>query len=631
MNRITRFSVPLVLLLLALGALGCPREEPHGRSDGGVTPGADGSVPVTGSLRIDPADHEVVVTGGASQAIEYHAFYRDASGAERDVTSETTWSSTLPGLGTFSGSVFSTTPDRGGVTRITAHYAGTGASTSTQLTVRVERIVIAGGASADTPARFDGDAGAGAGPEVVYPNDGTLVPPNLQRLEIHFREAGAEAFELRLEAPSVSLRIFMGCPERVSGGCIYTFDRDTWDTLSTASAGLDPITYRLRGVNAAGAITESAPRTLAIVREPITGGLYYWNAGDGTIDRFEFGVPGARAEVFLDKGRAGAGTCVGCHAVSRDGTRISIGTDMPTTTFQVFDVATRTRQFQLTGSGSFFPEQPNFATFSPDAAQIATSYLTGLTIRDATTGVVIEDRVGGGPAAHPEWSPDGDHIVFVQHEAPPIALLKDVMGVTSGRIAILDRAGAGWSSPRTIVATPGQNNYYPAYAPDGRFVSFCRSPSNIGSAGGEQADDGSSGAVADAELWLIPADGSGEARRLSSITGLADSWPKWDPTEYQNHDRPLYWMSWTSRRAYGLRTAADANAQIWMAAFDPAAADRGEEGFSPAFWLPFQNIATGNHVPYWVTRVERQTCTTNADCGGEFCVDGRCFETEPLY
>lgn len=557
MLRLARASLLSLLVAGLVGLAGCPRNEPRS-GDGGPVEGADTRLPITGNLRIEPSDQVVVVTGGATQSIDYRAFYRDDAGNETDVTSETSWSSTYVEVGSFTGATFTTALDRGGVTRIIATYRGT--TTSTTLTVRVERVVIAGGADASTPGRFDGAATGGAGPEVVYPSDGTLVPPNLGLLEVHFREAGAEAFELNFEAPSVNLRIFMGCPERASGGCIYTFDRDTWETLSSAAAGLEPIRYRLRGVSAAGVITEGPARSLAIAREPITGGLYYWNAGGGSIDRFEFGVRGARAEVFLDRGRAGAGTCVGCHAVSRDGRRISIGTDMPTTTFQVFDVATRTRQFQLTGGG-FFPEQPNFSSFSPDASQVVTSYLTGLVIRDATSGAVVAERLGGGPASHPEWSPDGDHIVFVQHEAPAVGFLKDVMAVTSGRIAILDRAGSSWSSPRTIVATPGMNNYYPAYAPDGRFLSFCRSPSNIGSAG-EQRDDGSSGAVSDAELWLIPADGSGAARRLSSITGLADSWPKWDPTVYQNHDRPLYWMSWTSRRAYGLRTAADANAQI---------------------------------------------------------------------
>lgn len=631
MMRLARFALVFssITLCLALGS-GCTRNgmDPPGGTDAYIPPGVDGGMPISGNLRIEPADQTVVLVPGSTQTLEYRAFLRDGAGGESDVTAATSWSSTLAGLGTFAGNVF-TTADRGGRTNIVATYMGM--TTTTTLTLQLDRIIIGPGATADTPARFGGSVSAGAGPEIVYPEDGTMVPPNLQQLELHYMPNGGDAFELVIEASALNLRIYFGCPESVGGGCIYTPERTVWETIATAGAGQDPMTYRLRSVSAGGEIRESAPRTISIAQEPITGGLYYWNAGGGSIDRFEFGVPGARAERYIDQGRTGAAMCVGCHALSRDGTRISVGTDIPTTTFQVFDVATRARVFSLGGGGGGFgfPSQPNFASWSPDSREIVTSFLTGLSIRDAATGAITTDRLGGGPSSQPDWSPDGDHIVFVRHDAPSIGGLVDVGGVTGGRITIMDREGSGWSAPRTIVAIDGVNNYYPSYSPDGRFISFCRSPSNINSMGADP-DSGTS-AVPDAQLWLIPSDRSGAARQLTTVAGRADSWPKWDPTEYENRGRPLYWMSWTSRRAYGLRLADDQRAQIWMAAFDPmAAATEGEQGFQAAFWLPFQDIETSNHIPQWVTSVERQTCTTNADCGGEFCVDGRCFEEEPL-
>ncbi|MBX7193443.1 MAG: hypothetical protein K1X94_15415 [Sandaracinaceae bacterium] len=629
MARIARLSLVLSSLALVL-VVGCTRNggDPPGGTDAYVPPGVDAGHIVSGNLRIAPADQVVMLTGGASQTVEYHAFLRDGSGAESDVTGATAWSSTLAGVGSFSGSTFTTASDRGGRTNIVATYMGM--TTTTTLTVQLDRIVIADGATTDTPGRFAGADGAGTGPAIVYPDDGAMFPPNLGGLELHYMPNGAEAFELVVSTSSVNLRVYFGCPESVGGGCIYTMERSVWDTVATAASGQDPVTYRLRGVTAAGEIRASAERTMAVAADPITGGLYYWNAGGGSIDRFEFGVPGARAERFLDQGRAGAAMCVGCHALSRDGRRISIGTDIPTTTFQVFDVASRERVFSLGGGGGGFgfPSQPNFASFSPNASEIVTSFLTGLTIRDATTGTATVDRLGGGPASQPDWSPDGDHIVFVRHDAPSIGGLVDVGGVTSGRITIIDREGTGWGAPRTIVGIDGVNNYYPSYSPDGLFISFCRSPSNINSMGVDP-DSGSS-AVPDAQLWLIPSDRSGAARQLTTIAGRADSWPKWDPTPYLHQGHPLYWMSWTSRRAYGLRLAEDQRAQIWMAAFDPTLAATGEQGFRAAFRLPFQDIETSNHIPQWVTSVERHPCTTNADCGGEFCVDGRCFAEEPL-
>jgi len=621
-------SLALAGALLAPLAAGCTRNgTPPGETDAYVPPGVDAGLPVSGNLRVDPADHVVMLTGGASQTVAYRLFFRESAGSsESEVTSEALFTSTVPDLGSFSGATFTTAPDRGGRTTVVATYRGM--TTSTPLTIRLDRIVIGPGATADTPARFDGTASAG-GPEIVYPEDATMVPPNLGILEFHYMPNGGEAFELDIATSALNLLVYFGCPESVGGGCIYTPERGVWETIATAAAGADPITYRLRSVNAAGEIRESEPRTIAVAEEPITGGLYYWNAGGGSIERFEFGVT-ARSEEFIGRSQTGAAMCVGCHALSRDGTRISVGTDIPTTTFQVFDVATRNRIFSLGGGGGpiGFPSQPNFATFSPDSREIATSFNTGLTIRSATDGSVLSDRLGGGPASQPDWSPDGSHIVYAAHAAPSIGGLVDVGGVTGGRITIIDRTGSDWSAPRTIVAIDGVNNYYPSYSPDGGFISFCRSPSNINSMGADP-DSGES-AVPDAELWLIPSDRSGAARQLTTIAGRADSWPKWDPTQYENQGRPLYWMSWTSRRAYGLRLGHDQRAQIWMAAFDPMLAASGEQGFRAAFWLPFQDIETANHIPQWVTSVERQTCTDDADCGGEFCVDGECFAEEPL-
>ena len=62
-----------------------------------------------------------------------------------------------------------------------------------------------------------------------------------------------------------------------------------------------------------------------------------------------------------------------------------------------------------------------------------------------------------------------------------------------------------------------------------------------------------------------------------------------------------------------------------MTAFDPAAALTGADPSSPAFRLPFQDIASGNHVGQWVTSVERLPCVDNSVCGpGEFCSGGVC-------
>ncbi|MCS6856768.1 MAG: hypothetical protein NZM37_03565 [Sandaracinaceae bacterium] len=615
-------------VLSGLVASACSRDGGKG-SDGG--PGNQDALPPPSALRIEPVDPVLLVPAGASESLRFRAWFRESSGREIEVSEESTWNIAPPELGRFSGPLLETTPSRGGRGSVVASYRGMVATTT--ITIRVEEVALGPGANSDIASRLDREASPGPSPELLYPFDRVMLPPNLRSLEFHIRPNGGEAFELRFESSIARLRLIFGCAERVGDGCILPIDSRLWERLRNAAPRGEALRYRLRAATPAGNVHESEERTLFFAEEGISGGVYYWNAGEGSIDRFEFGVPGARPERFIDVRRTGARTCVGCHALSRDGSRIAVGTDFPTTTLQVFEVARRNRLFMLGNHNDFFPQQPNFFSFSPDARALVTSSLRGLRILDASTGAVMAEGLGGGPASQPDWSPDGNHIVFVRHDGGRAAGLNDVPGVKSGRIAVIHREGSGWSAPRELVAMPNVNHYYPAYSPDGRFIVYCRSPSNSNSTG---SDDGSMGSddeptfVRDAELWIIPSDGSGPARKVNVISGLGDSWPKWDPTTYEHEGHPLFWLSWTSRRAYGLRLREGEQAQIWMAAFNPEAAARGEEGFYPPFWLPFQNIRTSNHIPQWVTRVERQPCRTNKDCPGEFCFEGRCFATPPL-
>lgn len=607
-------SIVLALLL----ATGCTRgsgDRVVGARDGGSDLG-DGSVG-TGDIRIEPGDHTAAIEG-APVVIDYRAFVGD-----REVTSEVTWSLTVPSLGSFTGSQFVSGVERGGRTGVIAQL---GALRGTAfLTLRVTRVVIAEGAPDDAPTRFGGTADPAVAPELVYPSDGVVVPPNMREMEFHYRPSGSSVFELSFQAPALDLRVYVGCPESVGGGCIYTPDDDVWDTIATAARGAGPIPYTLRGSDGTRVGT-AAEQHITFAEEDITGGLYYWNAGGGRIMRYEWGRRGVAAEVYLDTGRTGALTCVGCHSVSRDGTRIAVGLDIPGSTFQSYDVATRERIFSRGGGGGAFPfpggggiSEPSFFTFSPDTSQIVSGSGRGLDIRDAATGEVVVPGVAPN-ATMPDWSPDGSHIVYVESATPPPF---DTPGVSSGSIATLELAGSTWQRGPMLVTRTSENNYYPAYSPDGGWVVFNRSPSNTGSMGDDE--EGMVARVSDAELWVVPADGSIAPMRLERADGFADSWPKWDPTPYVDRGRTLFWLSFSSRRGYGLRFEDDARSQLWMAAFYADDARGGLDPASPAIRIPFQELESSNHLPQWVTSIERMTCSTDVECGGEFCVDGRCY------
>jgi hypothetical protein len=53
----------------------------------------------------------------------------------------------------------------------------------------------------------------------------------------------------------------------------------------------------------------------------------------------------------------------------------------------------------------------------------------------------------------------------------------------------------------------------------------------------------------------------------------------------------------------------------------------GKDGGYPAFWLPFQDMTTGNHIAQWTQAVKRAPCTpgdTTQCMPGESCIGGVC-------
>ena len=495
----------------------------------------------------------------------------------------------------------------------------------------VERVVIGPGAPADAPMLFSGDEDPSRAPEIVYPSDGVLVPPNLNELEFHFRPGrGNDLFEFHFQGAAADLHVYVGC-EPLADGCAYVPDEETWTFLAGAERGRDAVTYELRGVSRSGESTvgRSVSRALGFAEQDVTGGIYYWSALEGTVYRYDFGRRSQTAETYMDARRAGAAQCVGCHTLSRDGTRIALGLDIPAPApYKVFDVGTRNEVYaqgnQLTGGGS------SFFSFSPDTSRIMTSNGATIVLRDASTGMAITDPVVEN-GTMPDWSPDGNSLVFARPEQAafcfgPICGLPDV---SSASIESMRFNGTAWTASSMLVPFDGMNSYYPSFSPDGAWVIFNRSPSNEGSLD-----------MPDAQVWTVPSEG-GTPMHLASASNGGDSWPKWAPVSYSQRGSSLLWFTFSTRRAIGLRPlvrtegigggrggrggrGGSTATQIWMAGFDVAAAVRGEDPSLPAFWLPFQNHEAGNHIAQWVLSVERQECGASSCPEGEFCDNGVC-------
>jgi len=597
--------------LLWLVAAGCSPSV----SDPNDNFGTDAGDVSPGTLVVTPGDVTLEVENGVVATQTYTVKLVKDDGGLQDVTNDASLSVGLPSLGSFSGNVFTSASDRAGRTLVTATYDGKMGSAN--LTIKLSHVIVTDGAPTDAPDQFDGATTGGVAPTLVYPSTGVIVPPNMNTLEFHFLPgAGNNLFELSFIGGLVNLRVYLTCTA-LAEGCVYEPSESTWELLATAGRNDEPLQYTIRGLggsgNAAGA---SGSNSLTFAGDDMLGGIYYWSAGAGAIMRYEFGRRGQSAETYLNVTQTSGTTCVGCHALSRDGNRIAVGLDIPGPAgVETFGVADRNRLWgeggALSGGGA------NFFTFSPDAAKMLLSDGVSIVQRDTDTGANSAEVIANG--AMPDWSPTGDKVVYArpgQTVPCPVPGFCGNPGVSSADI-VVTTAGT-WTDANVVAPANGANNYYPAFSPDGQWIIY------------NTTHQGDSYDAPDAELWVVNVNGGTPIRLMTASPAPGgDSWPKWAPYVSTYNGGKVMWLTFSSRRDYGLRLEnsqlSEKRAQIWMVGFDPAKAAAGQDPSFAAFWLPFQDINSGNHIAQWVEQVHRQGCDNTSECAtGEFCEDGVC-------
>ena len=474
-----------------------------------------------------------------------------------------------------------------------------GATLDADVTPHDTTLTLAG-APADSAGRFTGSLDPSRAPSLVYPADGTIVPPNLPSFEVHFNPgAGNTLFAVTFTGDRGTVTAYTGCTA-VGGGCVATLTGPQFAEVARVAQPGGQVTLGVRGTAAGGgAYGSAATRTLGVTATVLHGGLYYWAAASGTVLRYDWDLAGARPEAYLSGDPI---NCVGCHVLSRDGRRAAVGRFIPGPSQMVtLDVASRHPLSPTFGA--------NFASFSPDDARVLVSDGARLWVADGASGAGAPGLPGGFVGSMPDWARDGRRAVFSRpHTVPP--LFGSPGHGAPADVMLMTWVGAGFGPAAPLVQAHGENNYYPAFSPDGQWVLFDRSAADSYNA-------------IDAHLWSVPADGSGAPVHLAAADGTGDlgnSWPKWAPFAQMYQGEPLMWLTFASRRDYGLRiqqqsrTADTRTAQLWMAAFRPGRSAGGGDPTAPAFWLPMQDPGTGNHIGQWSEAVLRQGCASNADC-----------------
>jgi hypothetical protein len=241
---------------------------------------------------------------------------------------------------------------------------------------------------------------------------------------------------------------------------------------------------------------------------------------------------------------------------------------------------------------------------------------------DGNTGVQEGTIDVGATAAqstsHPDWSSDGNHIVYVRAGQAYEDGVNN-QRFYAGRIDMVTAQGTTFGNATTIVpSATGKNRYYPSFSPDNALLAFNESTCPTGSTHVDcNADSDPSATVFlvkpeanGAPILLAKANAPG---KLDVSAQLRNSWPKWAPFEFQRTSEPgsrLMWLTFSSSRRYGLRTPptstspeATSGTLLWMVAIDPDRAAAGEDASYAAFALPFQDVTSSNHIAQWTAEV----------------------------
>ncbi len=462
----------------------------------------------------------------------------------------------------------------------------------------------------DAPERF---AAAPEGecadpPVVIYPEANTALPRNIEGVDFQWdpgRRQGDLLFEVVMQTADASVRWYTAADHLVPAEAPWTLLKEA---AARTDDGLLEVTVReYRGPDQP--VCEATVLPLEIDEGQLKGAVYYFDTGMGGIARLP--VNDREAERFLTPDRVPGAFCYGCHAVSRDGTRMAYTRSFGFPAGNLEAVAIDAPSVPFYPGGERIGVFPSFA---PDGIQLVATSGGRLQLSSAETGALLDALPGNGPpdgedpvdplpshpdlpaAGAPDWSWQGEHIVgVIGGFAVPVA-----EQIPLGSIGKWTMDRGAWPTPPELLVERTDDRSWdrPAFSPDGRWIAY----NGVGDDPGNGGMDGER-INPNLDLWLIDAEGAMPPIRLDRANMaelMGNSWPKWAPIQGAGR----VWLAFTSLRAYGrvvpndpLDQDTEPRPQIWVTGIDPLAED-GDPS-APAFWMPGQNTQGGNHAPYW--------------------------------
>ena len=402
-------------------------------------------------------------------------------------------------------------------------------------------------------------------------------------------------------------------------------DQQAWDFLTASNAG-DPVQVTLSRYDVATATAyTSATQSWTIAPESLRGAIYYWTtSAGGHLARIQPGT-GAQPSTVNN------GVCMGCHAVSADGsTLVASWEGQPVDdgtgdnrAWSSWDLPSETlRVLSTSFSGTL--------AVSPDGKYTVYGSQT-LKLGDTATGQHVESGLEALPLAPgmsgfqtPAFSPSGQRLAMVEGVGTWYHNLRDGQLV----VADFDAQAVSFSNKQALAHTSafpeGQRVLqYPSFTPDSEWVAF------------HATNDPDGRNIGD--LWIQHVSGSAPVRLATLTDGApdaADDNHSLEPTFNPEERGGYFWVVFTSSRQWGNRIVGVPNLEqerLWVAAIDPAIG--AVDPSHPPFFLEGQEENTKNRRGFWTLSAciptgDPTPCGAGFECCSGFCIDGVCGEPE---
>ncbi|MDD9934778.1 MAG: dickkopf-related protein [Myxococcales bacterium] len=488
-------------------------------------------------------------------------------------------------------------------------------------------------------------AGGGTPPRLLYPYDATVFPRGMVPPALMWDGNEAEAVYVHIESTHFE---WFGCMTPQAPNYL-DLPPEVWEAATARTLGPgDPYTIEVTPM-VGGAAHGPVAISVVIAQATINGSIYYNSYLSAAAGGFAGSIlripPGGNAELFL----GGLAGCYGCHTVSANGERlisyVGVG-GLPGASYAL-DPTTQPNP-PMTAPSPF----AGFTGLSPDGSvYVAGARPVGLVAPQGTpgeppndsalyetdTGTVIAGSGVPPTAMMPTFSSDGTVLAFSD-------------GAATGQSLVLmdfDQAARMAANPRTI-HTDDQYVGWPFVLPDRQAVVFTRGANSQYSGLGAGVIPGTNLLGPESNLYMVDVD-TGQATILAKAMGLNDArdttgyvpfgaedlGKNYYPTVSPVAAGGYFWVFFDSIRHYG---NAGQFRQLWGAAISISPdGDYSTDRSHPAFYLPGQEFASGNHRAFAALDacvMDGEDCLTGIDCCGGFCfipeIEDNEFGIEPV-